>query len=345
MKKFWVVLLNRDLFYFNSKKFKYKGLHNLSSSYYYEYISDSPFKNTFAFRIDFKNKKRTYFCDTLKEVQKWLYSLEKVIQIRKFSDGYEIGKLLDEGEFYEVRMAHNFQRKTSYKVKIIDKILLNASELDKVRNEIEVLSICQNDNVIKFFEVIESSDKIYMVLEYIQGTTLNNFLETSKMNMNEEQLKKFIFKIAHSLKYLSEIGIVIRNLKPENIIVTLNLDIKIIDVGTSKILGKGQHTNEFLRNYLFEAPEILAGFNYTKEVDIWSFGVIIFYLLTNELPYSDQIFPLCLLEDEIQFNSIFENIKFKQLSLSAQDIIKKCLTKQSARINISGIISHSWFEK
>lgn len=72
LKKFWVVLLNRHLFYFNSKKFKYKCLHNLSSSYYYEYISDSPFKNTFAFRIDFKNKKRTYFCDTLKEVQMWL---------------------------------------------------------------------------------------------------------------------------------------------------------------------------------------------------------------------------------------------------------------------------------
>lgn len=141
-----------------------------------------------------------------------------------------------------------------------------------------------------------------MVFEYIQGTTLNNFLEKSQINMNEEQLKKLIFKIAQSLKYLSEIGIVIRNLKPENIIVTQNLDIKIIDVGMSKILGKREHTKEFFRNYLFEAPEILAGLNYNKKVDVLCFGVIIFYLLTNELPYRDPIFPLCLLEDKIQFN-------------------------------------------
>lgn len=61
-------------------------------------------------------------------------------------------------------MAHNFERKSSYKVKIIDKNLLNASELDNFRNEIEVLSICQNENIIKLIKLLKVLTKFLWFL-------------------------------------------------------------------------------------------------------------------------------------------------------------------------------------
>jgi tRNA A-37 threonylcarbamoyl transferase component Bud32 len=345
LKKIWLVLINKDLFYFNYEKNKFKGLHNLSSCYYYESLFESPFKNLYGFQIGFKNKKRTYFCELIEEVEMWLHTLEKVIQYRNIYNHYEIGKLIDKGQFGEVRLAQNYESNKTYAVKIIDKIKFKPRELDVNRNEAEVLSMCQNENIIKLIEKFESPDKIYLVLEYIEGTTLKKFLECANMNLNEGQLKNIIFKIAEALNYLSKLGVMHRDLKPENIMVTQDLQIKIIDFGMSRIIAKGEKANEKLGTYLYSAPEILSNLKYNKEVDIWSFGVIMFYILTNEQPYNDAFLMLDLLESETNFNLIFDNKKFKELSSPAQDIIKRCLSKQSNRIHISDILSHSWFRK
>jgi tRNA A-37 threonylcarbamoyl transferase component Bud32 len=344
LKKIWLVLINKDLFYFNSQKTKFKGLHNLSTCYYYESLFDSPFENFFGFKIAFKNKKRTYYCESKQDVKMWLHTLGKVTQYRNIYDHYEIGKLIDKGQFGEVRQAQNHENNKTYAVKIIDKSKFRPCELDTIRNEAEVLSICHNENIVKLIEKFESPDKIYLVLEYIDGTTLKRLVECSKKKLNEPQIKNIIFKIAEALNYLSKLGIMHRDLKPENIMVTHDLQIKIIDFGMSRIVGKGEKVNEKLGTYLYSAPEVLSNLKYNKEVDIWSLGVIIYFILTSQLPYDDPYFMLNLIESEVNFNLIFEKQNFKKLPSSAQDIIKRCLSKQSSRINISDILSHSWFK-
>lgn len=344
LKKIWLVLLNKDLFYFNSEKTKFKGLHNLTSCYYFEPLFNTPFKGFFGFQITFKNKQRTYYCESYEEVDRWLNILEKVTNYRNIHDHYEIGKLLGTGEFAEVRLAHDHESNTTNAVKIINKLKLNPPELDIIRNEIEVLAICNNENIVKLVDKFESPEKIYLVLEYIEGTTLKKLIQSPPSNLDEDKLKEIILKIAEAINYLSMLGILHRDLKPENIMVTQDLQIKIIDFGLSKIIGKGEKVREKLGSYLYTAPEVLSNLQYNKEVDIWSFGIIIFFMLTCELPYYDPLLMLKLIQKE-NFDFIFDNQSFKILSLEAQDLIKNCLSYQSNRIDISNIISHSWFEK
>jgi serine/threonine protein kinase len=137
-------------------------------------------------------------------------------------------------------------------------------------------------------------------------------------------------------------------MKPENIIVSDdsgNPEIKITDFGLSKIVGPKETSKEPFGTLSYAAPEILQGLPYAKAVDIWSFGIILFLLLSGCLPFDDDD------DKQTAHNTVYKDPDLygdhmKGVSKEAIELIKLCLEKkQDKRIKIMGILEHKWFSK
>ena len=117
-------------------------------------------------------------------------------------------------------------------------------------------------------------------------------------------MNDYVKQIANAIGFLHENGIVHRDLKPDNILVQQNssdsITLKLIDFGLSKVMGVHETTNEPYGSICYTAPEIIKGNGYTHKVDLWSFGVLSFYMQYALLPFDD-------VNDSIK--NIIENIK------------------------------------
>lgn len=101
---------------------------------------------------------------------------------------------------------------------------------------------------------------------------------------------RFIHKIATALYYLHSYGIAYRDLKPENILMTStedDSDLRLADFGLSKIIGPNEKSDETFGTVSYAAPEVLQGFKYGKEVDLWSLGVVTYLFVSGTLPFDD----------------------------------------------------------
>ena len=133
-------------------------------------------------------------------------------------------------------------KKTGEKVaiKVLKKKEMKNSDLEMVKTEIEILKVCQHPNIIRMFEVFESKENFYLVMELCLGGDLFSYMRRRANCISEERAREIIYDILKAVSYLHEYGIAHRDLKPENILITSNKDnaeLKIADFGLGKILG------------------------------------------------------------------------------------------------------------
>jgi len=137
---------------------------------------------------------------------------------------------------------------------------------------------------------------VNIVMELVHGKTLSDFIEESEnMRLSEEQCQVIIRQVMHAIKYFHSKGIVHRDLKPDNIIVQggesedlKDLRIKLIDFGMSKFTKKGKkkiNLNTYCGTIDFIAPEIFEGTTYDLKCDIWSIGVMAYFMISGTPPF------------------------------------------------------------
>ena len=122
------------------------------------------------------------------------------------------------------------------------------------------------------------------------------------------------------------------------------LNIKIMDFGFSRIVSKEEKLMEGFGTLYYAAPELIQNSPYNSKIDIWSLGVIIYYMFTGCYPFGGKT------EDEIEENILEQNVEFKDgewetVSDKVKDLIQKCLEKNpEERININEFMCHPWFQ-
>ena len=158
-------------------------------------------------------------------------------------------------------------------------------------------------------------------------------------------IKKIILPLAQALQYLNKFGVVHRDIKPDNILVEKKdeeLKVRLSDFGLAKILSKNETSNECCGSVPFCAPELLKRQNYGVSVDVWSLGMLIFYLLSSSFPfiaYKDKgllVRSICC--DKYSYSNISNR------SSNVSNLIRKCLKKDvNKRICIDEVLNHPWF--
>ena len=155
-------------------------------------------------------------------------------------------------------------------------------------------------------------------------------------------------QIASGIKYLHQYGIVHRDLKPDNIMITQQNDfgiIKIMDFGLSKIVSPQEKMVDGYGSLSYVAPEVLLRTPYNKEVDIWSIGVILFYMLSGHLPFRGS--KEDVVANKIVFDPlVFDEEEWETRSKTVRNLIISCLEKKAEnRITIEQFLNHPWFKK
>ena len=165
---------------------------------------------------------------------------------------------------------------------------MKSIEIYQQRREIEVLKMCQHPNIIKLIDLFENADYYFIVLEYMEGKDLFDYLKKRNFEIGEARAKKIALEMALALQYLHSYGIVHRDIKLENVMMsndTNSASSKLVDFGLSKIIGPTEKANEPFGTMGYVAPEVLKKDPYSFTCDLWSLGCIIYALLSGSLPF------------------------------------------------------------
>ena len=158
----------------------------------------------------------------------------------------------------------------------------------KIRREIQNLKLFRHPHIIKLYQVISTPTDIFMVMEYVSGGELFDYI-VKHGKLKEEDARRFFQQIISGVDYCHRHNVVHRDLKPENLLLDQALNVKIADFGLSNMMTDGEFLRTSCGSPNYAAPEVISGKLYAgPEVDIWSCGVVLYALLCGTLPFDDE---------------------------------------------------------
>ncbi|OBZ88240.1 Serine/threonine-protein kinase GIN4 [Choanephora cucurbitarum] len=264
---------------------------------------------------------------------------------KKYIGDYIVGKTLGKGASGRVKLGVHKHTGEQVAIKIISKTHLAANPaIEKaVRREIAIMKLIHHPNVMSLIDVIDddSSPDLYLILEYVQGGELFEYL-VSKGRLSESEARHHFQQIILGLDYCHHHLICHRDLKPENLLLNSKNNIKIADFGMASLQPIGSLLETSCGSPHYASPEIVAGMPYQGSAcDIWSCGVILYALLTGHLPFDDENIRQLLKKVRSGRYVMPDNI-----SRSAQDLIQRILVVDpSKRLNMQQIMLHPWFRE
>lgn len=145
------------------------------------------------FMLIFPNKRRIYYLETKEERDQWVEKIKQAIGYSNLHDFYDLQDSLGKGKYGLVKKGIHKKSLKEVAIKIVKKKELSLKDLELLKREIEVLKVCQHPNIIRFHDVFENSDYIYIVMEYLAGGDFFNYLESKNFKITEDRAKQ----IAH----------------------------------------------------------------------------------------------------------------------------------------------------
>lgn len=202
-------------------------------------------------------------------------------------------------------------------------------------NECCVLSQLDHPNIVKYIEHFELGDQTALVMEYISGKALYDLLE-QEGRMSKEKVVPILRQIVIALQHLHSKGIMHHDLKPENIMISDGV-VKLIDFSFST---KEPMDEDQFGTIDYIAPEVIKYEKYTVKIDIWSLGVVLYELLTLQLPFYHKS------RNKTKKNICNAKIKFpSSLDEEAKDLLSQMLERNpEKRISLEGILEHPWMK-
>lgn len=258
---------------------------------------------------------------------------------------WRLGRTLGRGSSGRVRLAkHNVTGQLAA-VKIVPKELVSSSNANNnnygIEREVIIMKLIQHPNVMALYDVWENKGELYLVLEYIEGGELFDYL-LRKGRLDEKEAIHYFRQIINGVDYCHQFNICHRDLKPENLLLDKNRNIKIADFGMAALELNDKMLQTSCGSPHYASPEIVSGKNYHGgPSDIWSCGIILFALLTGHLPFDDENIRKLLMKVQTGMFQMPKNI-----SKEAQDLISKMLcVDPEQRIKMVDIIRHPLIRK
>jgi serine/threonine protein kinase/cytochrome c-type biogenesis protein CcmH/NrfG len=198
---------------------------------------------------------------------------------------YRILEKLGEGGMGVVYKAQDTRLERLVALKFLPPDLYDASEAkQRFITEARAASSLNHPNVATVYDIGEADLYSFIAMELVEGETLKSRLKADRLTI--EQVKTMGLQIAEGLQAAHAKGIVHRDIKPDNLLLTRNGHIKIMDFGVAKVSGSGMtRTGTTVGTLAYMSPEQLVAEDVDNRSDLWSFGVVLYEMLTGELPF------------------------------------------------------------
>ncbi|XP_021708699.1 phosphorylase b kinase gamma catalytic chain, skeletal muscle/heart isoform isoform X6 [Aedes aegypti] len=266
---------------------------------------------------------------------------------------YEPKEILGRGISSTVRRCIEKETGKEFAAKIIDLGAIEAGDsnhmLEATRQEIQILrQVMGHKYIIELQDVFESDAFIFLVFELCRQGELFDYL-TSVVTLSEKKSRYIMRQIFEGVDYIHSKNIVHRDLKPENILLDDCLNVKITDFGFARKLKEGEKLFDLCGTPGYLAPETLKcnmfedAPGYSKEVDIWACGVIMFTLLVGCPPFWHRK-QMVMLRNIMEGKYSFTSPEWADISEDPKDLIRKCLVVDpSKRITVTEALKHPFF--
>ncbi|KAI8632593.1 SMAD/FHA protein kinase [Xylariaceae sp. FL1651] len=272
-----------------------------------------------------------------------------------FLQQYTLLERLGKGHFAEVFLCVEKSTGQRYAVKIFTKQpgMEERSKTDGLQQEIAVLMGVSHPNVLCLKDTFNEKNAVYLVLELAPEGELFNHI-VMKQKLSEEETRKLFVQLFQGIKYLHDRNIVHRDIKPENILlVDKEGHVKLADFGLAKIIGEESFTTTLCGTPSYVAPEILAEGRhrkYTKAVDIWSLGVVLYICLCGFPPFSDELysrdFPYTLSQQIKSGRFDYPSPYWDSVGDPALDLIDHMLVVEpERRFTVDQCLQHPWISQ
>ncbi|KDQ62195.1 hypothetical protein JAAARDRAFT_30093 [Jaapia argillacea MUCL 33604] len=264
------------------------------------------------------------------QVQQRPSHVRKPSQRRKVGlEDFNFLAVLGKGNFGKVMLAEEKKSSNLYAIKVLKKeFIIDNDEVESTRSEKRVFLTAAKERhpfLLGLHSCFQTETRVYFVMEYVSGGDL--MLHIQRKQFSLRQAKFYACEVLLALEYFHQNGIIYRDLKLDNILLTLDGHVKVADYGLCKEeMWFGQTTSTFCGTPEFMAPEILLEQRYGRAVDWWAFGVLTYEMLLGQSPFHGDD------EDEI-FDAILEDEPLYPITMprDAVSVLQKLLTRDPTR--------------
>ena len=252
---------------------------------------------------------------------------------------FEKGQALGSGAFATVYEAVHITSKKKYALKQVNLTKIAQVDYENVFKELEIHSRLSSPFVVKMYDFWKEGTMVNLVLEFCQNGNLYRHMNTKKLT--EIDIKKFFVQIVMGIKYLHSQGVIMRDLKPENVVLDESMNAKICDFGWAANVRDIAYCSIKAGTYSYMSPESLQGVLQTEKTDNWALGVFLYELCYNKEPWKGR-----------SCNDMLKKIKTNAIDFSApilpqiRELIVNLLKFHAKdRLEIKSILQSQFFRE
>ena len=327
-------LCGHYIFYYinNRGNFLYKKIIPISSLFILKSKKDNNIYFSLLSFLHNLEQKKDFYTDKIEQANKFFSKFNRNKMYRDIRREYYFKAKVGEGKFGQVILAERLCDRKLLAIKAIQKGTQSIEEYKINRWEADIFKMLENinhPNIIKCVDLYEYECQIFFVYEYIASGDLRKISKELKLFPQYYTINiilKLSMQMIEGMRILHKFGVIHRDIKTTNMMVDIESSsdpnnfmnsgfetdltnissgqIKIIDFGLSRILGKYEYSNDPYGSLCFKAPELIEHLPYDFKVDVWAIGVTIYYLVYKELPYEKGT------KEEIKYNIVHENVPF-----------------------------------
>jgi len=264
---------------------------------------------------------------------------------------YKFGFSLGEGAYSEVFLATSLETGDKVAIKRVQKLSKNdlwTKRKGAQHDEIRLLMLVNHPKIIKLKEFFETRDKLYIVQEYCAGGSLSDMIRREKKEggLSETRAKNIFIQLLQAVNYLHSLNIVHRDIKSENVLLKERYtdDVRLLDFGLSRLMPRAELLMTSVGTLDYKAPEVCMRKPYGTACDCWSLGVVLYELLSGELPclFTSEESVVAYATDGVSFSGS----KWNHVSEAAKDLIRNLLVLEpEQRYTTQKALSCEWLSK
>jgi len=275
---------------------------------------------------------------------------------KNFHSSFSLGKNLGVQGFETIEEAVSEKNGSKYAVRITSKEVILPIDENELFNEIQILQSLKHDNIVTIYHAYDDANSYFLVTDLLQENILDWITKeyTKKKCYDEKVVRDICKPLLDAVAYCHSNNIAIRDLKLENILVSISSEqqhgcdkVKLANFGFAKVENEPDCLITQCGSPLYVAPEIISGLHYGKKVDMWSFGVIVYVLLSGRFPFFNnnstehELYKM-ILRGDFDFPKEY-NWDDNIISCAAKDFIKNLLVvNPEDRMSAKDALKHEW---
>ncbi|CAD5121984.1 unnamed protein product [Dimorphilus gyrociliatus] len=262
--------------------------------------------------------------------------------------GYRLGQTLGRGTYAEVLSASSERHGTDVAIKIVSKKLAPREYINTfMPRELHVARLLKHPNIVRFFQSIETTNHVYLIMEKITNGDLLEEIRKKRV-IDEQRAGKWFYQMSSAVQYIHSRGVAHRDMKCENLMLDSNWDIKLADFGFARAQiwtedGRPVLSETYCGSYAYVPPEILMCKPYhPTQSDIWALGVILYVMMYGTLPFNDATYQTLL--SEALRGPNFPHTRAVREEVKSL-IVSICQKENRDRMTVREILSHQWVSR